>query len=233
MYNKKMRRTKPGSGKIYHIYNRGVEKRNIFLKDSDRIRFLYSLLVFNNIENADMERHYFEPTISKLSEVGLRNPIVKIMAFVLMPNHYHLMVEQVEENGITEFMRKLGTGYTNYFNKKYERVGALFQGKYKAIALTEERHFKYLPYYIHLNPLEIAGYMLKKESISDTEKALAFLESYRWSSHLDYLGKPNLPNLLDTKLLNEVFETPTQYKNDIREWLNENIYDEVGDVAID
>ena len=231
-----MNRTKPGDG-IYHIYNRGVEKRDIFIKDSDRIRFLYSLIVFNGTENADNERHYFEPNFSNLTEVGLRysgqKKLVKIYAFVLMRNHYHLMLERVEDDGITTFMRKLGTGYTNYFNKKYERVGALFQGKYKAINLEEQRQFIYLPYYIHLNPLEIIEPEWKGGKISNLKNALKFLETYKWSSHLDYLGGKNFPSILDTKLLSEFYGGSNKYRDGIEEWIRENSYQEIRDISLD
>src|SRR3989338_5554876 len=118
-----MGRSKPTIDTIYHIYNRGVEKRTTFINNRDRLRFINSLYFFN----------YTFPSI-KQSEVGLpipendgREPLVELMAFCLMPNHYHLMLRDLTENGITEFMRKLGTGYTNYFNLRYQRVGALFQ----------------------------------------------------------------------------------------------------------
>lgn len=220
---------------IYHIYNRGVEKRNIFMRDSDRIRFLYSLLVFNSVDGADSERHSFEPKLSKLSEVELRSdrPLVKILAFVLMPNHYHLMLEQVVENGITEFMRKIGTGYTNYFNKKYERVGPLFQGKFKSIEVKKQGHFIHLPYYIHLNPLSLIETQQKSDEILKTEEAINFLENYPWSSHMDYLGKTNVPYLLDMDFLNEIFTSPEQYRAGIQEWLNESHENDISDITLD
>ena len=222
-------------GEIYHIYNRGVEKRNIFMKDSDRIRFLYSLLVFNNMEGADSERHSFEPKMSKLSEVELRSetPLVKILAFVLMPNHYHLMIEKVEENGITEFMRKVGTGYTNYFNKKYDRVGPLFQGKFKSVIVKEQQHFIYLPYYIHLNPLSLIEPEWKNSKILKNKETLSFLENYPWSSHMDYSGRANIPNLLDMNFLNEVFGSREQYQSGIVEWLEESSDKEIKDLILE
>ena len=231
-----MKRIKPSDG-IYHVYNRGVEKRDIFTKDGDRMRFLYSLIIFNSTEDADNERHYFEPNFSNLTEVGLRysdqKKLVKIHAFVLMRNHYHLMIEQVEDNGITTFMRKLGTGYTNYFNKKYERVGALFQGKYKAISLEEQRQFLYLPYYIHLNPLDVVEPEWKNGKINNLKNALKFLETYKWSSHLDYLGEKNFPSILDTNMLSEFYGNESRYREGIEEWIRENSYQEFEDISLD
>lgn len=223
--------------KICHIYNRGVEKREIFLNDRDRLRFIYSLALFNNNESTPNNGYFFDTkSLTESIEVRLRyagKKLVKILAFTLMPNHFHLMVEETLENGITEFMRKLGTGYTNYFNKKYERVGPLFQGKFKSILLTEERHFMYLPYYIHLNPLDILESGWKDKGIKDFEKAINFLATYRWSSHADYLGKRNFQYLLDTKLLNEVFETPERYRHGIIEWLKEKNHSEVDEITLE
>ena len=127
--------------------------------------------------------------------------MIELMTFCLMPNHFHLMVRQKVENGITEFMRKLGTGYTNYFNQKYERVGTLFQGKFKAAHVQEEPHFLYLPYYIHLNPLDLYEAGWREQRVGDTDKALAFLDSYRWSSYLDYIGKKNFPSVTQRDFL--------------------------------
>ncbi len=226
-----MRREKPAIGEIYHIYNRGVEKRKIFLKDHDRVRFLYSLSVFNSTLSSMNDRHYFDP---QNTEVGLRygEKLVEIIAFVLMPNHYHLMVRQASENGVTEFMRKLGTGYTNYFNKLYERVGPLFQGKYKAVRLEKESHFKYLPYYIHLNPLDLEFPEWRKENLKKSKGVLNFLDSYPWSSFHDYTGNPRHSNILSTKDLKEYRENPGQYKKDLDDWLADNT-EEIKEITLE
>jgi len=132
---------------------------------------------------------YYLKSTFKSKEVGLpkiekepRKLLVEILVFCLMPNHFHLMVKQKVNGGITLFMRKLGTGYTNYFNQKYKRVGPLFQGKYKIVHLYQDAHFLYLPYYIHLNPLELIIPEWKEQGIKNIKKAIKFLEKYRWSS---------------------------------------------------
>ncbi|MBP9716168.1 MAG: transposase, partial [Candidatus Pacebacteria bacterium] len=114
-----LRKTALVQGEIYHIYNRGVDKRDIFMDDEDRIRFIHDLYEFND-SNPVIKLNYH---LSNNSEVGLpniqrkpRELLVEILAFCMMDNHFHLMIRSVSENGITEFMRKLGTGYTNYFN---------------------------------------------------------------------------------------------------------------------
>lgn len=117
---------------IYHIYNRGVEKRDVFLEDKDYLRFIHDLFEFND-ENSALNVVYYFNRQSKEVELQYlekerkpRKLMVEILIFTLMPNHFHLVVKQKRENGIVKFMQKLGTGYTNYFNKKYERVGSLF-----------------------------------------------------------------------------------------------------------
>src|SRR3989344_7435434 len=150
------------TGNLYHVYNRGTDKRDIFLDDKDRLRFIHNLWEFNDTAPAD-NFHYKRP----LHEVGLREIrrirktkrpprklLVKLHVFCLMNNHFHLIIEPLSDIGVTEFMRKLGTGYTNYFNQKYERSGVLFQGKFKAVMLESESHFVHIPYYIHCNPLD-------------------------------------------------------------------------------
>lgn len=228
-----MKRIKPVTGEIYHIFNRGVEKRKIFLQDADRLRFVHDLWLFNN-ESAvfNAGRHLNQSPI----EVRLqskRKEMVKIMAFVLMDNHYHLMVKQVAENGITEFMRKLGTGYSNYFNLKYQRVGPLFQGKYKSIIIKSDSHFLFLPYYIHLNPLDNIIPEWRSQKIKNLKKAMEFLESYRWSSHLDYLGKKNFPDVINNSLLKAFFESPTWYKRELLQWLQGGNINEILDIALE
>ncbi|KKT30105.1 hypothetical protein A3G55_02230 [Candidatus Giovannonibacteria bacterium RIFCSPLOWO2_12_FULL_44_25] len=223
-----MQRIKPAINSIYHVFNRGVEKRDVFLDDRDRQRFVFSLFAFNDI--SPVLNH------NRLIEVGLpsfddREKMVEIWAFALMPNHFHLMLKQLTENGITEFMRKIGTGYTNYFNLKYQRAGHLFQGKYKFSLISEMRHYTYLPFYIHMNPLSLTKNA--KEIPVNPKKAIQRLEQYKWSSHLDYIGKPNFPSVIDQTELNSLFGGPSQYKNDFAEWIKNKGFKDVDDIAID
>ena len=157
---------------IYHIYNRGVEKRKVFLDDQDHFRFIHDLFEFND-EAPALNTYYRLPYLqsyevqlqkTRLQKIGATNKaagrrqrklLVEILAFCLMPNHYHLLIRQRIDKGAVNFMQKLGTGYTNYFNKRYERVGSLFQGRFKAVLINKESHFIHLPYYIHLNPLDL------------------------------------------------------------------------------
>lgn len=202
---------------IYHIYNRGVEKRNIFIENKDYFRFIHDLFEFND-ENPILNMSYYfntkamevEPQYLKKGRKP-RKLLVEILAFCLMPNHYHLILRQRVENGIVKFMQKLGTGYTMYFNKRNERVGGLFQGRYKAVLIKDEAHFIHLPFYIHTNPLDL----IYRGSTSID------LENYRWSSYLDYIGKKNFPSVTSREFLLEFFEGEKEYKKATRQWIKE------------
>ena len=219
-----LRKTNLVSGEIYHIYNRGVDKRDIFMEDEDRFRFIHDLFEFND-ENA-VSNLGLRLKIKKHKEVGLPYVVkkqgkilVEIFAYCLMDNHFHLLVRQKAEGGITEFMRKIGTGYTNYFNKKYDRNGALFQGKFKSVHLKDDSHLMYLPIYIHLNPLDYGFKEWREGRIYDLKKAVEHLESYRWSSYLDYIGKKNFPSIIKKDFLLHRLGDEQSQKVEILNWI--------------
>lgn len=222
------------TGEIYHIYNRGVEKRLIVQNDKDRFRFIHDMFEFND-EAPTLNVGYRHKT--KTTPRRIRKLLVEILCFCIMPNHYHFLVRQKMDNGITLFMRKFGTGYTNYFNKKYQRVGPLFQGKFKAVLVKQEPHLLYLPHYIHLNPLDLIMPKWKTQLMPNTRKALAFLESYRWSSYLDYMNIHNFPSLTNRdsmlKYYNFNGQPTTSYQNELKEWLQNIELAPIDDVIIE
>lgn len=223
-----MKKPKFAKNHIYHIYNRGVEKRNIFIDDDDRQRFIHYLFELNDKENANNLTFYFNQSAGEIEPSCLkkerrpRKLLVEILAFVIMPNHYHLLLKEREDGGIVKFMQKLGTGYSMYFNKKYERVGGLFQGRFKAVLINKDAHFMYLPHYIHLNPL-----YLNYGGSTSIVKKLDFLKNYRWSSFPDYVGKKNFPSVTSRAFLLDFFGGSEKYKKDIENWLkNKEKYQE-------
>lgn len=160
---------------IYHVYNRGVDKRQIFLDDADRVRFLNGLILFND--------HGRRKDFSIKSIANVRpseNPCVEVIAYCLMPNHYHFMLKQIVDGGVAEFMHRLGTGYTKYFNERYERSGGLFEGPYKARRVETTGYVQHLSRYIHLNPLELDA--IWNTGQRTWAEAIAALKAYRWSS---------------------------------------------------
>jgi putative transposase len=118
-------------------------------------------------------------------------------------------------------MKKLNIGYAKYFNNKYERKGTLFEGRYKSIPITDQSHFIHIPYYIHLNPLDLIMPEWRKREIGDYKKAMKFLEKYRWSSFPDYIGKKNFPSVTQREFLLEFFEGPENYKKETQKWLKQ------------
>ena len=195
---------------FYHVLNRGVEKRNVVLDDHDRLRFLHDLFVFNDTKPT---LHYKLP--DRHEENRRRTLLVRIHAFCLMPNHYHLLLSPVIENGIPLFMKKLSMGYAKYFNERYTRSGALWQGKYKRVLIARDAHFIYIPYYIHLNPLDLAYPEWRTGNVRNTSKALEYLRTYRWSSHLDYDGIRNFPSISNREFLSPLLGTKAAYEKEI------------------
>ncbi|MDI6821152.1 MAG: transposase [Patescibacteria group bacterium] len=229
-----MQKPKFVEGQIYHIYNRGVEKRKIFLDKQDHLRFIHDLFEFNDEEAVINTSYHFNiKTFQKntIKERGKRKLLVEILIFTLMPNHFHLLLKQKKENGIIKFMQKLGTGYTMYFNQKYERVGGLFQGRFKATLVKDESHFIHLPFYIHSNPIDLFHY---RGSTSIME-ILKDLENYKWSSLPDYTGKKNFPSVTAKELFLEFFGGEKEYQKAMKEWLAEKKEntEKIKDVKID
>jgi len=231
-----MRKSPFINDQIYHIYNRGVEKRDIFMNDSDYSRFVYNLFEFNDItpaQNHTCKNHSFSFSEVELRRIEERNPFIEILAFCLMPNHYHLLIKQKVDGGIVKFMQKLGTGYTNYFNTKYERVGALFQGKFKAVLIENDAQLLHIPYYIHCNPLDLKYPKWKERGLKNPKGALEFLGNYRWSSFKDYIGDENFPFVIEKDFLMSSFGNARQYKKMMLDWLGETELDEITDILLE
>lgn len=135
---------------FYHIYNRGVDRREVFSSREDFDRFLKSMAVFNM--TAPIGGIYASSFIQG-NKYRLRHPmskLVNIVCYCLNSNHFHLLLEQCVEGGISEFMRRLG-GYTKYFNNKYKRNGVLFQGKFRSIHIDSNEYLLRLSAYVNLN----------------------------------------------------------------------------------
>lgn len=223
------------SNEIYHIYNRGVEKREIFLNDKEKFRFIHDLFEFNDKESAQNVNYYLNKTRSIEVQPRYvhreRALLVEILAFCLMPNHYHLLVAQKVDNGIVNFMQKLGTGYTMYFNKKHERVGPLFQGRFKAVHVGADNYFRHLCHYIHLNPLDLAMPEWREGKIKNFNSTMDYLKKYRWSSFIDYSGGKNFPSVISKKLISEVFEN--KYTSDLKSWIKDMNLESVKDLLLE
>jgi len=181
-------------GGHYHIYNRGVEKRIIFKDKSDYAFFLSLLKEYLLPENHPeieliKERHPRRPRINCHEDVLL-------VAYCLMPNHFHLLLKLKKQGGLERFMRALLTGYSIYFNQKYERVGHLFQGRYKAALIQREAYLLHLTRYIHRNAIELL--------VEDSP-----LQEYSYSSFPVYAGLKNCEWVNETQVL-KIFTSDTK-----------------------
>jgi len=139
------------NGEFYHVYNRGVDKRAIFSDKDDVIRFLQGMNEFNSAEpiGSIYQKTFINNKLG--SKASKSSKLVNFIAYCLNPNHYHFILEQVEEDGISKFMQRIGTGYAKYFNEKYDRNGTLFQGKFKAIHVDSNEYLLHLSAYVNLN----------------------------------------------------------------------------------
>lgn len=169
-----------GAGGHYHVYNRGVNKCPIFLDEQDFKVFLGYMKLYLEPPNLQGQALQDENgrTIPPSKEPKNYMGKIELLAYCLMPNHFHLLIKQNTDRGIAEFMQSLIQRYVMYFNKKYQRVGGLFQSRYKTVLIEDENQFVYITKYIHRNPIDIlpAG------------PGPAGLETYKYSSYGNYLG---------------------------------------------
>lgn len=203
-------------GEYYHVYNRGVEKRDIFMRDRDWVRF-HRLLY---LSNGDKPVVYKAIQGRTLDGVERGKPIVAIGCYVLMPNHFHILVREITDGGIARFMQKLSTSYSMYYNKTNERVGPLFQGKFKAQHVDRDEYLKYLFAYIHLNPVKLIDPGWKENGIRDRDAAKKYLAGYRYSSYPDYLGENREEGvILDRKEFPKYFSEARDFEEFVDDWL--------------
>lgn len=155
----------------YHIYNRGVEKRNIFLDEQDYAVFLSYLKTYLLPKDEENLNAILQSTTAGAREkdkaahlLRLNNfsDEIELLCYSLMPNHFHLLVYQYSGDAIDRFINSLGTRYTKYFNRRYSRVGRLYQGVYKAVLVETENQLLHLSRYIHLNPFNWLGIPVSK-----------------------------------------------------------------------
>lgn len=199
---------------LYHLLNRGVDKRKIFLDNQDRARFVHDLYEFNDSASATNTIRGLPPDSPEaimfdlVGRTSIRDPIVDIHGWCVMGNHYHLLVSEIVDGGITKFIMKLNVGYAKYFNKRYKRVGTLFQGRTKKIHINSDAHFLHILHYIHLNPLDLlkGSENWRTLEIKNAKDALSYLDTYRWSSYLDYCGKKNFPSIITKELFSDIFK---------------------------
>jgi putative transposase len=188
---------------IYHIFNRGVASMPIFLDERHYWRCLDTLLYYQE-ESPKIRFSYFSRQQFLDKDKKPNKPkqhLVKIISYCFMPNHFHLLLEQSVDNGISNFMSKFANSYTRYFNTKNKRIGPIFQGKFKSVLVETESQLLHLSRYIHLNPYS-AGLA---ENINQLDK-------YQYSSLPEYLHLTNT-NYCQKDIVLSYFKQKNSYRN--------------------
>jgi putative transposase len=136
-----------------------------------------------------------------------------------MNNHYHILLSPIEDDvtKISLFMKKVNMGYAKFFNEKYKRSGYLWEGKYKKIHIQQDSHFNYIPYYIHLNPLDMLYKEWRQGQVTKPDECMKVLDTYRWSSFFDYNNQRNFPSVITKNLLGQILLTQEQQTKTIKQ----------------
>ncbi len=214
-------------GEYYHIYNRGNSKQKLFTNDEDYNRFTKLLYLCNSIKQISFRDDVVERGIDAF-DFNRGESIVSMGAWVLMPNHFHIYLAITprkdlgveSDDFISLFMKKLCTAYSMYFNKKYERAGSLFEGKFKSSHINNDEYAKYNFSYIHLNPIKLIEPNWKESGIKDKKKTLDFLDKYKWNSYQDYRGKKRPENkIISPGDFPDYFSGPKVFDDEIFDWL--------------
>lgn len=210
------------TGEVFHVLNRGVDKRKIFFDEKDYFRFVYNLYDFNDKSVSLMSyrnRRKFDNSAIRWPNKK-KDQLVDILCWCLMPNHYHILLQEKVDGGAGIFSKKLSGGYTQYFNLKNKRSGVLFQGKSKIIQVKKDEHFMYLPFYIFSNPVKLMQADWKERGLKNVNQTGKFLEGYKWSSYLNIIGGNNFSFVINRKSFFELFDSSEdQFQKYFKEWL--------------
>jgi len=231
-------------GEFYHIVLRRIENEPLFVDIDDYYRGIFSLYEFNDtkpvlIKERRAARARFKKIIQEIerSEIPIkiieldkslimvdkRDLLVEILAFCLMPNHIHLLVRQLKKGGISKFMQKLGSGFASYFKNKYgiKLRGHFFQDRFTAVHIKTEEQLAVVFVYIHTNSISLIEPKWKEKGIARPEKAIKFLENYKWSSYQDYIGKKNFPSLTKREFMLKVMGGEVGCKKWVEGWIKQ------------
>lgn len=223
-----MRKEIFGVGDIVHVFNRGNRKQEIVRDDLDRFRFLQTIFYFNDEYSPDNPFRTLSELLKSDFNNGevliwpstwpARNKLVDILAFTLMDNHYHLVLQEIKEGGVAKFMQKFGTGITNRFNIRHQETGRLFQGAYKARRVGSDNYLKYLNVYLHIkNVFELYPGGIQK-ALREFEGAYRFATHYSYTSLGGYVhNEPNARAIISTEMLEDEFSDEREFKKFVRE----------------
>jgi putative transposase len=199
----------------YHLYNRGINRQQIFLEDRD---YLYLINLLKTYLSPDL---LINPNTGLSNEKNISN-MISLSCFCLMPNHFHFLVKQTETNGITKLTQRVFTAYFSYMNLKYNKTGPLFDGKLKGVLVDSEEYLLHLSRYIHRNPLQLIQN--------------APLSTYPYSSYSYYIGHRHA-SWVQAKTLLDIFYLPTtqsqQTYKEFVEFENEESDNKINDIGLE
>jgi len=204
-----MRLIRIAPGEYYHIFNRAVNKQVIFHNTSDYFRFLFLTLYFQSpIIFQQLGRKVKEFVQSRALDNVEEDEIIKkrrveLVAFCIMPNHFHLIVKELDEGGIAAYMQRVLTSYSKYYNTKYQKSGHVFQGPYRAVHIADDRQLLHLSAYIHRNPREISKWFKKEDQ-------------YIWSSYQDFIDENRWGDLIMPDIVIGQFKDKAEYENFVK-----------------
>jgi putative transposase len=189
------RKIKFSINEIYHLYNRGVDKRNIIEDVDDFNRFIETINVVNTTTRIESIRDH--RNLKDFVDAGQK--LVEFIAIAIPNNHYHFLIKEVSEGGISKFMQKFSVAYTNYFNDKHNRSGSLFQGVFKARYVDTNEYLLYVSAYINLN-----------DRVHNSRSGIPGIQNLTtWSNYMGNLG-------MNTKLHKDIvldqFKSIEEYK---------------------
>src|SRR3989338_2882879 len=203
-----MRKVPFVKGEYYHIYNRGVDKRNIFGDQNDLNRFFQSILEFNTIDpiGSIYENSFVKDELGNETSKS-DDKLVNFIAYCINPNHFHFILEPRTDGGLSEFMKRVSGGYTKYFNNKYERTGSLFQGVFKSVHVSSNEQLLHLSAYVNLNnEVHQLG--------NETSKLMK-------SSMGEYLNETRTNGMCEKDIVLDQFRNSREYEKSARETVKE------------
>ena len=223
------RRQQLVNNEIYHIVLRRIGDDLLFKDIDDYYRGIFSIYEFNTIQPVEIKqrrkvRAKIKASGDPLSVVDTRDPLVETLLFCLMPNHIHLLLRQVKENGITKYMNKFGAGYPTYFKQKYKLrdikyKGYFFQRRFESVHIKTDDQLKIVFVYIHTNPISLIEPNWKEKGVKNPDKVIEFLKHYKWSSYLDYIGKKNFPSVTSREFLSKIIGGEKNCRKFVENWV--------------
>src|SRR3989344_499221 len=205
------RSTVLANDQFYHIFNRGVEKRTIFEYKRDYERAI-NTIKFYRFKNLPLKFSKFliKPKENKFElykKIEKNGELIEIIAYCLIPNHFHLLVKQLQENGISKALSNFTNSYAKYFNTRNNRNGPLFQGIFKAVRVESNEQLLHLSRYIHLNP--VVSFVIKEENFED----------FAWSSLKEYLNN-SIEGFCKKDYILDQFKSINEYKKFIKDHIS-------------